>query len=736
MNKKFLLLSVLSVLALAGCNCGPDNNPTTSVEAPTTSTVDPTTPGTSVTDPSTPTPANLVALEGIDLGIAGASKVASGTLVKNQGAEVTVTYAFGTDKYGEFIHIEEVGEYMTTEKVYGHDAAGNLYGIQDQGFGWQSAGGYNGLDPNSIKGPLFGIYVDLYGVTGILEYFKTVITANPNHDFVDLSTTTEYGFKLSEVVDTGWSTVLYATDVEFTIADEAVNSLSISVSQYSEDKFTADLENEGVYVLNPGAEPNSVELGTFTQVIGERVAVNEIDVENFYYSDFDLVDEDGAALADTIEMKVGVEFTICLANIAPSTASDSIDKITVKQVSGPEFGINGYIFNGEITLTANAEGEFVVEISSKNVTKTLNVTVTLPAPEEMTVWVYTEGDYGYDADGISPEGLTVYLGQTVYLAADMLPYSADQGYTANIDSNDYGTLTLNEEFYPNNWADPMIAYEFAATAIGTAELTFTSTADSTISETILVHVKDIPSLSSFVNKRYVYTESGNLVADVTLSNLEGNNGTVDIAYTSFDMDPTTWEMVGTTTTGTYNFAYDPTTTTFALTDADGASVTSYTLKFNASYELVLSVVVGEGDEAYSQSYPLSEYSPIALVDGITWRYVIDEKEGEDGLMVQMETIDFTFYADGTAEFMYMKRNQDDMYEWDADLYGEFTYTYAMNGDELVISLDDDAVAAITGNDFIDSVDSTMTFNADLNELTITISINGVSNTYTLTELSW
>lgn len=517
--------------------------------------------------------------------IANKDKVNGGTISKDEyGTPVTINYEFGSDAYGTFYHEhqdpknpENLSDYNYTDKYFGKDSTGGVYGIQKSETGKLSAISNPKTTEASLNG--YGLSFDYstyyYGVEGIATFVLGIAETNTNKDLKISSIDGGYEINVGMLNAGEYSESFFVFDAKV-MAGEIIESLEFSYSRYFSSDFTKDPET-GVVYLNDGASADPTVV-RFAQTSGTRTATNQIDIESMYASSFDLAAVTGygetavtTTIVDTYTVENGSFFNLTAINVLPETANMSIDTISAICESD---GVVVNSFGGSTSIRTEKAGSYQIVVKTRKVTKTFTLVVTLPKATSFMVTAYAknsdelaEGSSTYSSLYFSSDeddSLTVYSGENIYLTGTMNPYTSDQTYRITSSSL---TLDAVEGFRINQYQDPKTAYHFVAPAAGSYEITFISETNE-ISSTVRVDVIE-PDLASIFSKEYV---SDSIISKFTADSSDPKTGTVVIDS-------------GNGVEETYAYSYDETTSIVSVIDGEGITSTKYKFALNAFYEL-------------------------------------------------------------------------------------------------------------------------------------------------------
>ena len=648
-------------------------------------------------------------IDKIELGVNSHDKVKSGTLTYNEGSDVVTNYEFGVDKYGKFVHIEEKNNKHT---YYGYNASNELYGIVDTNGSYSVPLGTP--SENNLLGPIISPFGysekdKMYGSKHFMENVLNEVKENKNKDFLNLSKeSTGYKFSYGKVVK-ATRTYLWINTISFELEGDAFKSIEAKFEGYT--SITADFEYDGVYYINDGAKVNKTITVKYDQVIGEKDAVNPHDIESYYFSSFDIKDDKGNIVGDTLTLNVDTSKDFTLENFMPTTALAAFDSISVKEETGSIKG-NYMPSLNTLSLRPSVEGDFVVTLSTKKITKTINVHVDKALPNDLNVYYYVKCGSEYGIDLISSEDNVVktYKNSEVYLKPAFSPMKADQSHkievlSDNKDSFIYEEVQIKTTAVGENYND---VYKVKATEVGTYIIRFTSLIDPSIYLDVEYQVSEIPDIASLLEHRYVRNTKGKVYVDVNFTPSATNykEGSVSIDNVESGGD----------NNGTFKYTYNEETKYFDLTklNEDGSIKENAEFKvklgFNENYQLVYEL----GESAQE----LSIYSYELMISRIEW-------QGRDS---NNAWVTFGFNQDGTGTFGYSR--SDENFQVVESYHCKITYTTSKQGDDIVIELTESSKKEIYKFKAITSI-SSITTDDKFAELTLTLKINNKEEIVTL-----
>lgn len=624
----------------------------------------------------------------IENAVAKKEKVSSGTLAYNDGnVDKNLTYKFGNDKYGDFT----VYEYDGYNEIYGYDSLSNVYGLVETNSSYSLLSSYV---VDNIAGPSvnpFAYKENHYGAEGIMTSMLTYAKENKNMDFVNKSTSSNYEFSVGRVVSNGFVSSLYMSDVTFEIEDECFKSVNITIKKYND--IVADFEYAGVYYINDGAKVNRTYQITYAQTFGERLSENSFDIEDFYFDEFTLVNENNEVIDSNLVTTVGVDTSLSINTFSPNSANKDIDQLKVVSLSEElEFTYN--YSDGKIDFLFKTIGSFKIQIKSRNYTVELDLTVKNVVPEEVNITYYVEknNDYNSTMVGKDKDSFDIYRNSTIYLQGSFSPYNADQGYEVEMLSETKDTLTFEKTTITlsdvlNNEKQ---VYKIKSTEVTSFDVKISSVEHPSVSRTITINVVEEPALSDLIAKRYVFLEKGVITKDVIFTPNEEDNTTGKVKVD---------DLYG--ANSTYTYKYNSETRNFNI---NGSGVSLY---FDDTFTLIF--------QSNNSAYSLVEFTPVNMLRNCEWTGVLPIK-GDSSKRIAI-TITFDKVEQKGSITVSRIENYVSTYSESYD----FTYEATKNEDGgYVLTIDEDCINAMLESEHISSFDNTF----EVNDRFSTVSVSG------------
>ena len=515
--KKLTKLTVLSVALLlaTGCNSS-STEPTTSSEPPSTE------PSTS-TEPTTPVDTRTDEEKVADLISAAEAKESS---VVTVAAQTTIDYGSGPNstsvsiKYGEHegkrtLKYSESSEWSsTTDYLYETEDGVEGYAVDTE----TGEYGRTTLTEKAFDGYSFidGIpnpdYNDICGGISAVRQVVSFGQANPNHDYT-LEMVNDNVFQLSYGYTTGSGSGVsyYYVNARAGFDPNTGALLSLRSTVYSPDADTVVVDDENGTFTVPDLDTCSYKLVNYTQEIGELTELNfpYYSLSQWKLTSFGIaIDGEPITQGSTVTAELGSyglnnEFTICNPEPAIETYAFETFTITIPDVSyGGYFSADSETFN----FSVNNVGTYEISVQSSS-GATFSFTLNVPQPQPSSIEFFTvsyveSGSYSYWAEDTVPT--KIILGDSINLAARVIPSHAEQGYTISCE-----TLTGVEK---DDWKDydgTHKYYSYTPEATGTYTFVATSTVNSEVTASVTIEVIERPSLAAtFTGSYYLVNSRG------------------------------------------------------------------------------------------------------------------------------------------------------------------------------------------------------------------------------------
>lgn len=426
------------------------------------------------------------------------------------------SYQIITDYYDDYTRIEYTGSYV--DQILWHTLVGenDVFSVVSENgedptlynyeVSPENLGGYGYQNP-------FALSETYYGVTnlaiGIYEYasYYDMITDEGVDEGVYSYSIEAYVEGYSTDPQTGEDTVrnrnqdhLYLVEVSFTLSNSGyIATLNYSYSDYDYDSLVFQTDDESEHgTIAENAEPIEIETHSYAQY--DIYSPNPYDPDEVLMTAFEVADADeniisGDEDAPAVLLAPGQYYSYNLANVEPSTAVPSLNSITAtlyqydselekyEQVNTGFDTVNIYTTSG-ISISPSysvAVGTiFRIVLTSSHASTIINVEIGYPAPTSIAA----------TANGSDTDVYNTYAGVDVTISGSVT-YGYDPGFTAAITSDNAADATL-------------INNVFSTDTPGTYEVTVTSSADTSVSDTISIVVSPAPEISEVLVGNYVY----------------------------------------------------------------------------------------------------------------------------------------------------------------------------------------------------------------------------------------
>ena len=575
---------------------------------------------------------------------------------------VEATYTFGDGAYYEEKSENESVDYATVDDFdenYAKEIKTDYFLNGEEAYGVQTeynviwedynkkdevvAASLENLNGYNVVGGDYGLDENAYGMEALAAatYEKKTkdLTAAEIEAAVEpygLAVDFEYGYEF-EVFN---GVTVKKVQVVFSLNEESYFLDAIAVAAYTyDDAKESDTDEDWDFAIDDNDTPEEPSDDTYTMnpELGQPDKMNVMYAYQYanhkfapdvaYAESFKIVDDLGEEVTSLeVDAKSGT-VNLYLSDVAPWTANLGIDTVTISV--DKENGLGAYIPYGRtdvINLSPNEVGEYVVTVSTANVTKTINVSVTMP--ETTSFDVYTIGtaietDWRGNETELYPalvdaNTIEAYVGDEVgffTVANGDVENSTwlDNGFTYEVTSGEAENVTVNVDgtsldgvyYYMSNYGSygafgesdgDMNNAVFAAA--GTYVITLTSTANTELSDTLTVNVQakpttaEIKTVLAAIGTKYAVVEDGEDVVTVTVT--PDTQATADeIKGTITLVSVEDVEGTPTTVTDVYNYSVSNYEFTLTLATDDTKEVFysyygtqyDYSFYFNNSYEV-------------------------------------------------------------------------------------------------------------------------------------------------------
>lgn len=516
------------------------------------------------------------ATSALEAALSNSNKVNSGTVsIENYGTVNTYEYAYGQN-YTTYSNPD--GEYHFTLNEDGSVFGVNIYENLDGQMAVSSV-----YDPTEIymEGPDFSSVVqyqsEVYGFENLISYLhaagieeESEYVWNYKEGLADECTVCgnhhSYTFSYETYVNDYYNFV----DVKFTV-DPLTNilaSANINIDTYYSESMDYNAENNTFTVKAEITEADFTRVIEASQNAGERNLVNEHTPEMYQFESFDLSQNGNPLTNETvIEAVVREPIYVSLSNVTPETASFEVDQVNVvaydsnNEESYSVFG--GYEADYEsIVITAYKVGEYTIEVSTSNITKTFKVNVAYSDLTSFEVGVYDSNYYEY----VAKSSINVYPNVEVDITS-IVNENANPAYTIELAATENASLTEGED---NN-------YYFVATTEGTYDVVLTSTVNPDLKSTLTITVLPAPTAADILVGTYQFFGAmwGTVTYEFTPESEGATSGTVAISAVGGYAD----------SEGLFNYSYVD--GYLECTPANAGSARCYfSAGLNANFELV------------------------------------------------------------------------------------------------------------------------------------------------------
>ena len=502
-------------------------------------------------------------------------------------------YEFGEDKNGTFVYSQEVTEYNTIEDYYMQSSYGTWYSVYLDGdsFSTNTVDGNEKFEYGTTL-DILGYRFAVNGAQGLLEFVADALAEDANGTAEFLSDVGLYQVSTSISYITDYPTANRVWDVTASVTFGELGNLESIVVLFEEyNNVVEDLET-GAWVKGPESTNTTKTTISCEQEVGERTIENPIDIDACFYTAWDLgqadYDEnwelvvgDAINLEEPIVLNNGVNFKLAFTNVEPATANSSIDTATIKMIEGNEddLGIRFNEYSGMVTLNPTVEGDYVVEISTTNVTKTVKFKILPAAAESITAYTYSPNGDMSDVDIVNDgDSIDYYVGVEYHVGGNISPRAADQEKSYEILEGADIVDTKVEEWAQSAYADPSKMLSVTAKSEGTIKVKVSATLTPEVFTVISINFHTAPDVSTYMSKTWVAGNGGEIRTQVqfTASAEDWKVGSVNIGLYDWGKGLTFAD---------YSYSYDETTRVFALKDSEGNDV-EVELYVNGKYALV------------------------------------------------------------------------------------------------------------------------------------------------------
>ena len=494
----------------------------------------------------------------IDLGVAQKDTVKHGSIFSSEGHEINYEFRNG------YLYVKE----GTTECFYSLTTDGLVFAaVRANAWGETTVYRDELASEENLKGAVIpnsfiNNEITFYGAEDLVSYLYDMASVdNLNGDFAESVTDGVYAFSFGYYID---SYGLYQISVEFTLDETtyAIASVNLKSTHYAMENVEIATEAAGdlpaTYAPKADAEATYVYTVTINQGIDAENPFNPVDM---LATNFDLVDEEGNILPNTIEIGRKEDVTVYIGNLFPNTA---MVEFILMEVSGENVnlewsdpnwknGLSAYPYDGYIQLTSSAAigTTYTLSISVNGTVKTYTITVVEPTPTYIVGGVLGE-DYGNTI--MTPSNkleMTVGDKQTIgaYLDKEAGEILVTVTPATTLDDTKFSKFSVWDDMVGGTVSG--ISYDLSALPAGEYTFTFTASVNAELTTSIQVTVKEkaappsqgggnyvTPSGSGIQTDPFIITNSGeykvNVVdgAAVFFAFTATEAGTINFKFTS------------------------------------------------------------------------------------------------------------------------------------------------------------------------------------------------------------
>ena len=454
-------------------------------------------------------------LDAVEAAKANAGKVSKGiAIIDNEGYVQEQSYAFGQD-YTNISGADGTSHYFSLPD-------GTVFGLVE-GIDWEGnpyvEPAYEPLTENLLGAdfrPVLNYNYDMFGVESLVETLAFVGATAINYQEVlptEVADKIVYGFSYELIIEDFY---YYFVNAEFTLDanTDVITSVNVEMKgwMYVYNETSGEYEQPTEFVT-----PDFTRVVTVTQEIGERNAENPYPLDKMFIQSFDVEDAEGNKLEDgaTITAPLKEDVYLAITNLTPETANASIDQIKVTFLDETGFetwSVFGSYDFGYVSFAAYQAGNYVLVISSANVTYTYNLVVDYSPVESFAAAVYND-DW---MELVEADSATVYVNQVLQFGA-VVNSGANNACTAVCEG-----ATIKEGEY----------LEFVAATVGTYVITITSSVNPEFTATLTVNVEEAPSIAEILNGKYQFNSAmlGSAIYEFTPESEGAVKGQLVITY--------------------------------------------------------------------------------------------------------------------------------------------------------------------------------------------------------------
>ena len=491
----------------------------------------------------------------IDLGVAQKDTVKHGSIFTSEDHEINYEFRNG------YLYVKE----GTTEYFYSLTADGQVFAaIRANAWGESTVSRDVLASEDNLKGAVIpnafiNNEIQFYGAEDLVSYLYDMASVdNLNGDFTESVTDGVYAFSFGYYID---SYGLYQISVEFTLDETtyAIASVNLKSTHYAMENVEIATEAAGdlpaTYAPKADAEATYVYTVTINQGIDAENPFNPVDM---LATNFDLVDEEGNILPNTIEIGRKEDVTVYIGNLFPNTA---MVEFILMEVSGENVnlewsdpnwknGLSAYPYDGYIQLSSSAAigTTYTLSVSVNGTVKTYTITVVEPTPTYIVGGVLGE-EYGNTIMTPTTE-LEMTAGDKNTIGAYLEKEAGEILVTVSpetaLDETKFSTFNVWDDMVGTVYGT---AYDLSALPAGEYTFTFTSSVNAELTTSILVIVNEQAAPPSQDEGNYITPSGSGIQTDpfIITNSGEYKANVVDGAYVYFAFEATE--------SGTINFEF-------------------------------------------------------------------------------------------------------------------------------------------------------------------------------------
>jgi hypothetical protein len=631
--------------------------------------------------------------------------------VTQYGSTTNTSLLWGEDENGR-THLQTTVESWsgnTVNTYFAFDASGKPYSYKVTN-GTISKNNVT-LTAESLNGP--SVYLDgtqYFGAQGLLNYLSSIYKLNNNKG----NYTRDNTIYAEYLVDSYGSKNLTQIQADLIYNDGTLEGVTINYRTVYQYELVQDIEF-GVWYPSDSCSTKFNEY-KYTYNYGDSTLVLPYDMNDFYYESFDIINTLDQAITE-VRLENGASTSLRLANGLPATASYQFDTPTCKVVEGSTGNVTTSFntYNGTLSITGTQIGSVTLEISTKNVKKTITIDVVEPAVAGINMKTYTApttaGGY-YSAAAVNGP-VTILEKQSILLGAQITPNGAAQDYTLEADSENVKISLEAEDAKTYGLSYQVINVEIYKVTVdqpGTYTLTATSTKNPSIKGTITLNVEALPTVSDVVANDYWHYYGGNgraidenIFISFEPSATDDSVGKVTIKDSFTNKADTSIPEDQKVITLVHDYSYNAETNIFTLS-TNGVNETYY-LKVTADFTGVQILDANEESGIAIAGFTAKVYDPTVY---LVAEWYEDKPRPLGDVMIMLKT-------NGRGD-------------WNNEL--SFTYTATINDDgSISVEIASNNLRQICNGMGLDSITS-LVLDASYETLTLTYVEGGVTKTTT------